>query len=292
MSQALVRRILGSTYEYRELDSYFEEHDLAKYKSNFSKRAISLAKKWNQELNSEWIVRHYLAVKMILSSTLIYNSLEYSESRNVQISEPYLRYYTLLCACRAVVFTSMDNPWLDGKIVTLPHSKILSATENCLKSISKKEGSRVANQLGTAKANRELFSYAFPSNGDGNKYKKITTQDTESIATLLLEIAQMNSEILEKSILKYAPDFDSHILEEYFFKAVEYDNNGDSFVDDEDYYRMGYISRKQPFPHSLYLTLSEGMVDDFFEAWWIERCNDDDDLFNPDEQIRVLFDLP
>ncbi|MBP2027951.1 hypothetical protein J2Z35_001749 [Acetoanaerobium pronyense] len=292
MSQAIVRILSGVSYNYKSLNNYFESEELERYGCRFIKRTDKLVQGWNDNLHSEWIVRNYLACKMILASTLFCNSLEYSIEKNVMITESYLIYYTLLSACRALVLTSPETLWNNGQIVTMSHSKIIKNTSNILKSISSEEGERIIKFITLAKDNRELFSYAFPSNGKNNQISKIDLIELEEITRCLLELAQFNSERLEKSFFKADLKEEYKIKEEYFFKVVEYKYGGRNFVDREDYYRLGYITRKQPFPLNLWLTFSEGMVEDFFSSWWIEECNDESDLFNPDFNIRVLFDLP
>lgn len=47
-------------------------------------------------------------------------------------------------------------------------------------------------------------------------------------------------------------------------------------IDKEDSYRIDYINRKKTFPISIYNTMSEGMVEDFFGSW----CSFEIDEYN------------
>ena len=63
-----------------------------------------------------------------------------------------------------------------------------------------------------------------------------------------------------------------------------------SFFDREDWHRIGYLARKHPAPLNILHMMSDGHVEDFFGSW----CGEDDDpaAFNPDNDWRILFDVP
>ena len=287
MNQFLTRKILGDIYEYRIIHSYFDENALYEGRKKLDNSFLNQTRNWDLQKNSEWVLRNYLAIKMIMTSTVMLTSLEYSNERNLKVVDPYLAYYSLLNLSRAVVFTNPNALWKQGNLITSTHSKTLNIVGDAIGQFEKEEGKRIKSILEKARDYRELFSYKFPSNGITDF--KIETSEAISISTLLAEIAQFQSEVLERRILskdKLVKQFDDSILEMgYTFKGKTYE-----FIDQEDKYRLGYLIRKQPFPTSLYLTLTEGFVDDFFGAWCPEDSENDD--YNPDIDNCLIFQMP
>lgn len=56
--------------------------------------------------------------------------------------------------------------------------------------------------------------------------------------------------------------------------------------------RLLDILRKWNQPFSVINTMSEGWVEDFFGAWSAEDCQQDVDVFNPDENWHLIFPVP
>ncbi len=68
--------------------------------------------------------------------------------------------------------------------------------------------------------------------------------------------------------------------------------NNFKFVDKEDYYRLNYITRNQKRPLSLDLTITEGIVEDFFVSWYPKDDLNLDYLYNPDLNRDIIFPMP
>ena len=101
MSQFLVRYQIDS-FEYSVLDNLFEDSQINHFEDWVYKgHSEVIRKKMTSKLNSEWITRNYLSVKMILSATTMLTSLEYAIEKNLQVTVPYLSYYSLITCCRA-----------------------------------------------------------------------------------------------------------------------------------------------------------------------------------------------
>ena len=62
---------LGDYFEYNILDSEFSVTSISKNFNSLKKRSLRCIQNWNEEQNSQWIIRDYLAVKMILSSSVL-----------------------------------------------------------------------------------------------------------------------------------------------------------------------------------------------------------------------------
>lgn len=300
MSQLDVRILMEDSFEYYNLDNKFEDKEISKYKQWVYSRFNEICNKnMNSELNSEWVVRHYLATKMILSATVMLSSLEYCIEKNVRMSIPYLSYYSILTCCRAVVFTLPNISWKNGKdsIMEMNHSKTINGIKDCLMKLNKNYGEETYNQINSYKDYRELFSYKFPASGTGiMDYEKYSYDKTVDICRTLCEIAQLNSQQTENYIRKnclYSLDEFKELDKKYFNRCFCYKVNDANIeiIDHEDWYRIDYIRRKQPYPVSIYYTMIEGMVEDFFGAWCSD-LEDEEELYNPDIDWRIIFPVP
>ena len=71
MAQVYVRAALNDYYEYRLLDSIITEKTKQKIQNRFQK----IVAQWDEQLNTEWVLRHYLSIKMIMSASIMLNTM-------------------------------------------------------------------------------------------------------------------------------------------------------------------------------------------------------------------------
>lgn len=282
---------LEDCFEYFELNSEFTQKEISEYRQSIIQRYKKLIERWDTELNSEWVLRHYLAVKMILAASIMFTSLDYANKKNLRIVEPYLLYYSLLTCCRAVVFTLPEAAWNNGELMTMNHSKIINLTASNIGILNISKANQIKENLIATLNYRELFSYKFPANGLHSIYSStINFEMAVKLATLISEVAQFNSQQLQYCICNQydleALELDINILK----RAFEYEGPYCVFTDREDWYRLNYIIRKRKFPLNLHWTMTEGLVEDFFGAWCPEEAGED--LYNPDESLSIIFPVP
>jgi len=276
-------------YAFRSLVKVFDEKSIGKYAQNLARSFSRLTKKWDDDLNSEWLCRVFLAAKMVLSASVMLESLEYAERKNLRVVISYLEYYAILAALRAIVFTSPKSQWKEGEIIRQSHKKTINVACDILAEIHKEFSEKFKKHILHIKAYRELISYRAPSSGDS--FKKAEFQlDLIELCQVLVEIAQAQSEILETSIQKNA-DGNYSFLENYIFQVCHSEIDGNRFWDDEDAYRLGYLKRKYSLPTNIMHIISEGHVEDFFGSWR-PKGKHPEDVFNPDDGWRVIFDVP
>lgn len=274
-------------YDFRELNSQFDEGNSKKVAESLLVRYSKLTKGWDAEKNSEWLCRTYLSAKMIMTATLQLNAIEYSSEKNLRLVVPYLAYYSLLSLVRAVVYTLPEVSWDDGKLVSISHQKAINLTFDHISKLDKDISEKLKSFCLKIKAYRELISYRSPSSGDQDLG---AINEIENIATLLCDVAQFNSELLESSIIKNA-DQETFVFEEkYILDLSKCEIEGELFFDREDAYRLGYLRRKYPVPPNILHTMTEGHVEGFFGAW-IDH-DDRDDVFDPDNDWQIIFDIP
>jgi hypothetical protein len=277
MTQVEVRKIVRSRmryadrdwwYEFQELPAFATESDVQARSNNLLHQFSAIAKGWSPELNSEWVVRIFYAAKMVLGSTVMAQGLKYAEKNNVRPVVSYLSYYTVMHSLRAILFTSPQVKWNDGEILQTTHTKTINIACDVLAHYNKDLSSRVKSSTLHLKAFRELISYRAPSSGDHFEKPDF---DVYRYCRLFLEIAQLQSELLEASIEKHVSE--SFELRTDFMQHVyDVEIDGIHFHDGEDKYRIGYLARKHPAPANILHLMSEGHVENFFGSW----CPEDD----------------
>lgn len=273
-------------YEFRELTSTFDEAACSKVANGLSSRYAKLTSQWDSSRNSEWICRMFLAAKMILAASLQITAKQYASKNNLRSVSPYLEYYAVLSLMRAIVFTLPEAEWNDGQLIKLSHTKILNLATDHIAHFDKNRSDSIRQAVLNLRASRELISYWHPSSGDRN----IEALDDIKISIILAEVAQFNSEMLESSILKRNSASTFEFLDSYIESLSQVTLHGHVFFDSEDAYRLDYLKRKYPSPPNILHIMTEGHVEDFFGAW----CSDSEDpgAFDPDEDWRIIFDVP
>lgn len=295
MTHIQVRKLLGSRtqyaerdwwYEFRQLPALCEEQLVSRRAQKLMQQFALLTKNWNADLNSEWTVRIFYSAKMVLGASIMAQSLRFAVDKNLRSVTSYLSYYTVMHSLRAIAFTSPNVAWNNGEILQMTHSKTINVACDEIAHFNRELSERVKNAVLHLKAFRELISYRAPSSGD--RFPK-PEFDIFDYSRCFLEIAQLQSELLEASIEKNVTD-SFPLRDEFTSHVTDVDIEGIHFHDKEDWYRIGYLARKHPSPTNILHIMSEGHVEDFFGSW----CSEDEqpDSFDPDEDWQILFDVP
>jgi hypothetical protein len=268
----------------------FEEKKRKIVRDAMCKHYSEITKHFDDDKYSEWMCRTYLSAKMIMIATLQLNALKYAREKNLRLVIPYLEYYSLLALSRAIVYMRPQSKWNNGELVKIGHTKAINQAMDYVSQFDKKMSQSIKEYIFAAKASRELITYRAPSSGDENLPILNKTVD---YAILLSEIAQFNSELLEKSVLKNTENNRKFIFEKSFIdKLSKVKIEGHIFFDKEDGYRLGYLKRKCTGIPNILFIMKEGHTEDFFGAWYCEELSEDLGLFNPDEDTQIIFDIP
>jgi hypothetical protein len=272
--------------EYLLTAAKWDEEDCKRYCSRTKEAFAAYTKAWTDHHNSEWITKNYLALKMILSASVMLTSFEYCQRKNVRIVQPYLLYYATLSCCRAVCFTRPDSQLQSPDFYQMSHSKIINVTSQHLDAIFPSYAGTYKPFLLHLRDDREMFSYKFPATGTARAQTEKNFDAVVDLCSLLAENAQLNSECLEASINRNVVgnySFNPEVAEKCFL----YETPSKRFVDEDDAYRIAYIARRDPKPYNLLRMATEGLLDDFFGSWAPEA--DEGDPYNPDQEWRVLL---
>ncbi|WP_245469042.1 MULTISPECIES: hypothetical protein [unclassified Mesorhizobium] len=295
MDSETIVSLTGSdlAYSYRELPERCSGVEIDRYIQRTRDLFDPVARGFDDARNTEWFIRSYLALKFVLGATVLANSAEYAEDRNLQVALPYLGYYTILNCCRSFLFTLPCLDWRGEKTIEMTHSNILNVTADKLKRLGQRHEDTLKPRLWAAKEQRDLFSYRFPATGlavfgDG----LVCIGEAIGIARLLTELAQINLSCLESCVAKHNPNKKFKLLElDDMWHTMQYDMKTQSFVDDEDYSRVGYFVRKYKGPATLADLATDGLVDDFFGAWAPTDDRDDANRYDADRQWDLLLDI-
>lgn len=281
------------TYEFRSGLLHAPESNLKRYIDSRRLAFSKLAKAWNDELNTEWFSRTYSASRLIMLATLKLNSARFATEHNLNVVVPYLCYYGVLNSLRALLLVLPSQAWKNGELFKASHSKTITATCDDVgrvleawKKTKDKSGTQ-RSAVGKTKALRELASYKAPTSGVSFP---LAWEDLVDMCGVVVELAQLNAEILGKALAKHAHSkYQPGFVESKLLPLIEHDIDGHYYFDDEDYFRVAYYARKKTLATSMYQLLKEGHVDDFFGAWGEKE---DEHSFDPDQDIRLIFNLP
>ncbi len=295
MDSETITSLTGSdiTYNYRELPECCSDDEIAAYIQRTRELFGPIARAFDNGRNTEWFIRSYLALKFVLGATVLANSAEFAEGRNLQVTLPYLGYYTILNCCRSFLLTLPCLDWRGEKTIEMTHNNILNTTSDKLKRLGRSQEQRLEPRLRAAKEQRDLFSYRFPATGlaiFGDDL--VSVSEAITIARLLTELAQINLACLESRVTKHHPKRQFELLElDDMWHTMQYVAKTEELIDDEDYGRVGYFVRKYKGPACLVSFATDGLVEEFFGAWGAKDDRDDADRFNADQQWDLLLDI-
>lgn len=293
MNTKIVRQLVGDAYNFKQLNEKFSVNEIANYKGKLKGQFSKLTKNWSDELHSEWTARMFLSAKMIYSSTLLLNTLDFSKRRNIRVIEPYLLYYSIFNCCRALTFSHPTQIWRNGNLISDSHNRVIINSTEIVARINNEVSIGLLDLIKRTKDYRELFSYKYPADGLRKEklFRDVNIEHISKQCNLICEIAQFNSECFQFSFDKNCLTKNYSLDEEKLKDCFSYKGDNYSLTDDEDTYRISYIMRKVKRPYNIYYTMTEGMTDDFFGSW-IASDEDDADSFDPDNITINIFDLP
>lgn len=227
--------------------------------------------------NVEWLLRHYNASKKITLSVLFFTQTQFIYDKNSKNIAFYTLYYSLFNAFSSNIlllpYLSLNN------VRKISHSKLFKYIENYFVKTGcyKNDAIELLNDLRMV---RELYSYHLPIGGsivkEGEKlhideiYERL-----DNLLPVVLQITNMLSYLShyawKKKIGKAIDEYEKYQTEvdTMFFSFIEHtDHLGKHcLIDDDDYYRQGYVLRKggTPFPISWFIT--EKMCEDLECGW-------------------------
>ena len=289
LSPAAIAKNAGSQFEYRyrELPN-FDDGALIRYIGTTRRLFAPIANGFEDTANTEWFVRSYLALKFVLAATLQANSARFAIERNLQVVRPYLVYYAMLSCCRAFLFTLPCLEWRGMRSIEEKHGTIIRTAADKLKRLDAGEAERCLRILDTARNQRNVISYRFPTSGLALfRDDLVSLDEAVRVARLFTELTQLNLACLEGSVGKLSGKTFKLLDLDDVWHAMRYETSTASLIDDDDYLRVGYFLKHYQKPVALIALATEGLVEEFFGAWHEELA----DAFDPDKDDGLLLDL-
>ncbi len=276
-------------YNYRELPALCDNVKFTKLSNQIAQSYAELTTNWDRSLNSEWTCRTYLATKMILNATALLNNLDFARASGLRAANPYFEYYATLSMLRGLIFTLPGIQWNSGELINISHAKAINLAFDWMSKFNKTTSEILKQTTRQLKAQRELIAYKAPASGDRNL---AGDYNLVMLLTILAELAQYNSEILELSVTKNAHPDTFQVLDEHIHQIATIEIEGFVFSDDEDYHRLGYIQRKTRRPHHLALFMHPGQSEDFMGAWDGDEDNGEPFTQGTAPDWQAIFEVP
>lgn len=276
-------------YSYRKLFDVCPERKLTTVVNRVAAQFAALTQNWTSEKNSEWSCRIYLTTKMILNATVLLNSLEFSRNSGLRIANPYFEYYAALSLLRGVVYTIPTEEWDSGQLMAISHTRAINVAFDWIAKFNKSLAAELKQTAFQLKAQRELIAYKAPASGDKNLG---ASYDLLDFLTILTEVAEFNSELLEASVTKNADPSTFDVMDEHIQQIANIKIEGFAFSDCEDYSRLRYVQRKTKRPYHLGLFMHPGQAEDFIGAW--DGDEDKGEIFTngSPSNWQAIFDVP
>ena len=288
-----INRLLGYnlSYEYKVLEE-LPDAFIKKYISRIREKFSRVAKSFDDDENTKWFIRNYLALKYILAATVLGTSAQYAKEHNLKIMLPYLNYYMMLNCCHSFIFSCPYFEWKGIKSITMKHKTIINTASEKISNIDKNRGAEIKSQLKEAKFQRELFSYRFPAQGFfTSNFQSDDLEQSIKTSQLFADLTQLNSACLEASVDKHGSPPFCYNKDEIIKHISRYEENEEKVFDGDDDYRAKYFMRKTDKPYSIYSLATEGLTEDFFGAWVSEDEAAENGVYDPDDNWFLLIPL-
>jgi hypothetical protein len=203
----------------------------------------------------------------------------------------------LFNACRSLIFVDPHQSWNNiENLFEISHTKLSFLTKDIIAKLNKEIAYEIHTKTEKLRNERELFSYSFPANGQGNQFAFDEVVECCGVVSELAELTGFRIQnFIERHYLK-SEDQRKVALKTWQNTSLNglkaaYTYQNDTFIDREDWYRIDYINRKIKKPSSIIFTLTEGMTEDFFGAWLPDEADQDND-FNPYNDCNIIFPIP
>ncbi|MCC2597786.1 hypothetical protein LKR43_15740 [Pusillimonas sp. MFBS29] len=276
-------------YSYRRLFDICSERKLTTVANRIAAQYATLTQDWTCERNSEWSCRTYFTTKMILNATVLLNSLEFARNSGLRSANPYFEYYALLSLLRGLVYMIPTEEWNEGELMAISHARAINVAFDWIAKFDKDLAAELKKTAMQLKAQRELIAYKAPASGDRNLGQNY---DLVDFLTILAEISEFNSELLEGSITKNADPSSFEVLDDHIHQIATIEVEGFIFSDNEDYWRLGYVQRKTKRPYHLGLFMHPGQSEDFIGAWDGDENEGESFSNGPPSNWQAIFDVP
>jgi hypothetical protein len=249
-------------FPYAEIPARIPEKALRDHAKDLRKRCERLAKRWGAERNAEWMVRSYLALRRMISATVLLSSARAARRGKRKPPTSDQVFEGLLEAARASILLLPDQPWSRGELARHPHERVFQLARGSVTDIDPLQGARVSQALEGAMAYRRMSLLRVQAEGGPKpQVPRLRSDPSTPAARFLCELTQWRSEVLGRVLserLDPPIGWDFAVLG----AAASPSAMGEAILDDADARRIGGLMGAVPYPHDIWSLMRHHLGDD------------------------------
>jgi hypothetical protein len=248
-------------FPYAEIPARIPEKALREYARDLRKRCERLTKRWGAERNAEWMVRSYLALRRMISATVLLSSARATRKGKRKPPTSDQVFEGLLEAARACILLLPDQPWSRGELARTPHERVFQLTRASVTEIDPLQGARVSQALEGAMAYRRTTLLRANGEEKGPQVPRLRSDPATPVARFLCELTQWRSEVLGRVLserLDPPIGWDFAVLG----AAASPSAMGESILDDADARRIGGLMGAVQYPEDIWTLMRRHLGDD------------------------------
>lgn len=249
-------------FPYAEIPARIPEKELRDHARDLRKRCERLTKGWGAERNAEWMVRSYLALRRMISATVLLSSARATRKGKRKPPTSDQVFDGLLEAARASILLLPDQPWSRGELARHPHERVFKAARDSVWEIDRLQGTWMGKVLEGAMAyRRTTLLRAGAEGGPGPQVPRLRSDPSTPAARFLCELTQWRSEVLGRVLserLDPPIGWDFAVLG----AAASPSAMGESILDDADARRIGGLMGAAPYPEDIWTLMRQRLGDD------------------------------
>lgn len=259
-------------FPYAEIPARIPEKVLRDHAKDLRKRCERLTKRWGAERNAEWMVRSYLALRRMISATVLLSSARATRKGKRKPPTSDQVFEGLLEAARACILLLPDQPWSRGELARTPHERVFQLTRGSVTEIDPLQGARVSQALeGAMGYRRTTLLRAKGEEMKGPQVPRLRSDPATPVARFLCELTQWRSEVLGRVLserLDPPIGWDFAVLG----AAASPSAMGESILDDADARRIGGLMGAVQYPEDIWTLMrhlgdaAAGFVPDVSDA--------------------------
>lgn len=259
----------------------------------YSRHLKTLSSEVSYFTKLEWVLRHSQSAKKMMLSSLYFKQADFLYENKMKNLVFYSMYYSVF---NAFLSNIILLPYLNiEKVTQISHKSAITEIDNYFvrKKIYTNEIVELFSEL---KMWREAYSYHLPLSGinyDYNDYK----QRIEDCLPKIFQTSELLSYITyfawQKRVSRTLDDYlaNQSKCDELFFAFVNIEDDRGKFfkVDDDDYYRQGYLLKNSDKPMPISWFVSERLCEDLECNWEQPEKDNDFDISDVSRYIAGII---
>ncbi len=249
-------------FPYAEIPARIPEKVLRDHAKDLRKRCERLTKQWRAERNAEWMIRSYLALRRMISATMLLSSARATRKGKRKPPTSDQVFEGLLEAARACILLLPDQPWSRGELARLPHERVFQVARDSVREVDRLQGAWMGKAVEGAMAYRRMSLLRAGADGaPGAQVPRLRSDPSTPAARFLCELTQWRSEVLGRVLserLEPPIGWDFAVLG----AAASPSARGEAILDEADARRIGGLMGAVPHPQDIWTMMRHHLSDD------------------------------